>query len=200
MDCKKNKVISQKGPWAGEKETKGTCWYLVPGHGHHACWEDESLVIQSCPTLCKLMACSLPGFAVYGLLQARIPEWIARLFWRGSSWPRDQTCVSCIVDGFFTIWATREVQACHKGLYFILAAIPWGFVYIKLFRLNSNSMRHIIDEETGAQRDSLIWPKKNSKRKVLILSLSLCLVDRLSLAHIQSHEEPHFKTEWSHTT
>ena len=43
------------------------------------------LVTQSCPTLCELMDCSLPGVAVHGIVQARIPEWIARLFWRGSS-------------------------------------------------------------------------------------------------------------------
>ena len=185
MDCSKNKAISQKGPWAGEKETKGTCWCSVPGHGHHVCCESES-VSHSVVSDCELMDCSPPGFSVHGILQARVLEWVARLFWRGSSWPRDQTCVSRMADGFFTIWPTREAHAYRKGLYFILATIPWGFVYINLFNLHSSSMRHIIDEVTGAQRNSVIWPKRNSKRKVLILSLSLCFVDRLSLAHIQS--------------
>ena len=37
-------------------------------------------VAQSCPTLCDPMDCSLPGFAVHGILQARIPEWVAILF------------------------------------------------------------------------------------------------------------------------
>ena len=40
------------------------------------------LVVQSCPTLCDPMDCSLPGFAVYGFLQARILEWVAILFSR----------------------------------------------------------------------------------------------------------------------
>ena len=35
-------------------------------------------------------------------------EWVAIPFSRGSSQPRDQTQVSCIAGGFFTIWATRE--------------------------------------------------------------------------------------------
>ena len=35
------------------------------------------LVIQSCPTLCDLMDCSLPGSSVHGILQARILEWVA---------------------------------------------------------------------------------------------------------------------------
>ena len=58
--------------------------------------------------------CSPPGSSVHGTLQARILEWIAIPFSRGSSWPRDQTWVSCIADGFFTIWATRGAQEIVK--------------------------------------------------------------------------------------
>ena len=43
-----------------------------------------------------------------GILQARILEWVAMPYSRGSSQPRDQTHVSCIAGRFFTIWATRE--------------------------------------------------------------------------------------------
>ena len=42
------------------------------------------------------MGCSLPGFSVCGISQARIQEWVAISFSRRSSWPRDQTYVSCI--------------------------------------------------------------------------------------------------------
>ena len=42
------------------------------------------------------------------ILQARILEWVALPFSRGSSQPRDQTQVSCIAGRFFTVWATRE--------------------------------------------------------------------------------------------
>ena len=45
------------------------------------------LVTQSCPTLCDPMDCSLPGSFVRGIFQARILEWIAISFSRGSSWP-----------------------------------------------------------------------------------------------------------------
>jgi len=48
------------------------------------------------------------GYTVYGILQARILEWVAFPFSRGSSQPRDQTQVSLIGGGFFTSWATRE--------------------------------------------------------------------------------------------
>ena len=43
------------------------------------------LVTQSCPTLCKPMDCNLPGSSVHGILQARILEWVAIPFSRGSS-------------------------------------------------------------------------------------------------------------------
>ena len=50
--------------------------------------------LQSCPTLCNPMDCSPPGSSVYGILQARILEWVAISFSRGSFWPRDRTHVS----------------------------------------------------------------------------------------------------------
>ena len=54
------------------------------------------------------MDCSLPGSSLHGIFQAIVLEWIAISFSRGSSQPRDQTRVSCIVDRCFTVWATRE--------------------------------------------------------------------------------------------
>ena len=53
-------------------------------------------------------ACQAP--LSMGILQARIPEWIAMPSSRGSSQPRDKTQVSRIAGGFFTSWATREAQ------------------------------------------------------------------------------------------
>ena len=51
------------------------------------------LVAQSCPTLCDPMDCSPPGSSVRGILQARILEWIAMPYSKGSSQPRDRTQV-----------------------------------------------------------------------------------------------------------
>ena len=53
--------------------------------------------------------CSLPDASVHGIFQARILEWAADSFSRGSSQPRDQTRVSCTVDRHFFLWPTREV-------------------------------------------------------------------------------------------
>ena len=53
-------------------------------------------VAQSCLTLCDPVGCSLPGSSVQGISQPWRLEWGAISFSRGSSRPRDQTCVSCI--------------------------------------------------------------------------------------------------------
>ena len=53
-------------------------------------------VSQSCLTLWDSMDCSPPGCSVLGIFQARILEWVATSFSRGSSWSRDQICVSCV--------------------------------------------------------------------------------------------------------
>ena len=75
----------------------------------------EVKVTESCLTLCDPM-----DYIVHGTLQARILEWVAVPFSRGSSQPRDQTQVSCLKDKFFIpaellgkpnhidIWSTRQ--------------------------------------------------------------------------------------------
>ena len=61
------------------------------------------LVAQLCLSLCDPVDCGPPGSSVHGILQARLLEWVAILFCRGSSQPRDRTQVSCIAGRFFTI-------------------------------------------------------------------------------------------------
>jgi len=51
--------------------------------------ESESEVAELCLTLCNPVDCSVPGSSVHGILQARILEWVAIAFSRGSSRPRD---------------------------------------------------------------------------------------------------------------
>ena len=70
----------------------------------HACVSH----FQSCPTFCGSVDCSPLGSSVHGILQARILEWVAIPFSRGSSGPRDRTWVSCIACRFFTARATKE--------------------------------------------------------------------------------------------
>ena len=57
----------------------------------------------NCPTLCDAM-----DYTIHGILQARIQEWVAFPFSRGSSQPRDWAQVSRIAGRSFTSWATRQ--------------------------------------------------------------------------------------------
>ena len=76
------------------------------------------LVAQSYTTLCYPMDYSPPGSSLHGILQARILEWVAIPFSRGSSQTRDQIQVSCVRGRFFTCCATREAQ--YNVLFYIM--------------------------------------------------------------------------------
>ena len=65
--------------------------------GYIAC-----LVAQSCLTVCNTLDHGSLGYSVHGILQARIQDWLAIPFSRGSSQPRNQTWISCIAGRFFT--------------------------------------------------------------------------------------------------
>ena len=72
---------------------------LVPSF----CIESESCSVVS-------DSCDPMDYTVHGILQARLLEWVAVPFSRGSSQPRDWTQVSNTAGRFFTSWATREAH------------------------------------------------------------------------------------------
>ena len=96
-------------------------------------------VTQSCLILCDSMDC-----IVHGIFQARILEWVAFPFSRGSSQPRDQTQVSRITGRFFTSWASGKPKNTGVGSpslfqqIFLTQELNWGLLqcrqilYIKL--------------------------------------------------------------------
>ena len=113
--------------------------------------KSESEVTQSYPTLRDPVDCSLPGSSVHRILQARILEWVAISFSRGSSWPRDRTQVSRIAGRCFNLWATREAQqkgnkylmcSGHAHLMFALGFIQviMNHYFVFLLRLVSRSL------------------------------------------------------------
>ena len=87
------------------------------------------LVAQSYPTLCDPMDCNPPGSSVHEIFQARILEWVAISFSRGSSQPRDRTWVSCTAGKFFTDWATSNLPGSRD------LAFPYRFNQISEFKL-----------------------------------------------------------------
>ena len=87
---------------------------------------------------------------VHGILQARILEWVAFPFSRGSSQPKDQTQVSCVLGRFFTSWATRE------------ARLSWSFTAMRWeaesgVRKPSFNQTTQLDANSGA-RTKRCWP------------------------------------------
>ena len=82
--------------------------------GFHVLSEISGLYWRVCVSFsvvsdCNPMDYSPPISSVHGIFQARILEWIAIPFSRGSSWPRVWTWVLCITGRVFIVWATREV-------------------------------------------------------------------------------------------
>ena len=121
LDCKEIKPVNPKGNQPWNIHWKDWCWSwsssIWPPDGK--CWligkdpdagKVKVKVAQPCPTFCNPM-----DYRIHEILQARILEWIAFAFSRGSSQPRDRTQVSFIAGRFFTSWATREAW-CWKRL------------------------------------------------------------------------------------
>ena len=73
------------------------------------------LVTQSCLNLCYIMSCSLSGSSVLGIFQARLLEWVAMSSSRGSSQPRDETCVLCFLHCVSCIGRWILYHHCHLG-------------------------------------------------------------------------------------
>ena len=108
--------------------------------------------LQSCPTLSDPMDCSLPGFSVHGIFQARVLEWVAFSFSRGSSRPRDRTQVSLIAGRRFTLWATRSSRSIIK---YILDKSKTDFWFL----LSSNGKS--FQESSGRCHSPQLWPPRS---------------------------------------
>ena len=102
------------------------------------------LIANFCLTLCDPMDCSPPGSSVHGISQARILEWLASSFSRGSSWPRDRTHVSCIAGGFFiteppgkpkltTLQFKKQAKQKHKNRVIITPNCGWLYSFSSVF-------------------------------------------------------------------
>ena len=113
-------------------------------------------VAQSCPTLCNPM-----NYTVHGILQARILEWVAFPFSRGSSQPRDWAQVSRIAGGFFINWATKPNPRIPEW-----AAYP--------FSSGSSQPRNQTQVSYIAGRFFTNWPIREDQKHVKIKVAQLC--------------------------
>ena len=110
------------------------------------------------------MDCS-PPVSVHGISQARTLEWVAISFSRGSSWPRDQTCVPCISSWILYSWATREAL---------------------IIRLTYTSYKFI--NPTPTFLSTGIWLPKLSHSQILIFSSTDCfsMVNYLMISYFEN--------------
>ena len=96
-----------------------------------SCVSSVCYITQSCSTPCDPMDCSLPGFSLCGTFQARILEWVAISFSRGSSQPRDWTWVSCLsCMGRWILGNTWEALCKLYGKIISVLVWHWGYVRI----------------------------------------------------------------------
>ena len=98
-----------RGAWRATVHGIAQSWtWLSDQHTHVDLKYSCVCISRSVMSDCDPMDCSPPGSSAHGILQARILEWVAMPFTRGSSQSRDQTRVSSIAGRFFTIWAIRK--------------------------------------------------------------------------------------------
>ena len=143
------------------------------------------------------MDCNPPGSSVHGILQARILEWVAIPFSRGSSWPRDRTHVSyafCIGRWFFTIWATREAPIYMGTHIHILGGIV-SLIFLKIslvfpILLFSSISLHSSLRKAVLSLLAILW--NSALRWVYLSFYPLPLTSLLCSANFQVSPDNHF--------
>ena len=109
-------ILAWKIPWreeCGRLQSIGSQRFR-----HNAVTKVKVLATQLSLTLCDPTDCSPLCSSAHGIFQAKTPEWVPISYSRGSSWPRDRICVSCVtcfIGRFFTVWANRKVHFIHKS-------------------------------------------------------------------------------------
>ena len=163
-------------------------------------------VAQSCLTLRNIMDCSPPGSSVHGILQARILEWVAMPFSRGSSWPRDWThvsCLSCTAGVFFTVWATRVLTSYQPKQFFKQSDHIFSLEAMVIFQSKIPKVYLQPDLSSEPWTHILNWPNFHSNSLYLIFqTLHICILASLKLVPMpscptcQGHYQP--PSIWSH--
>ena len=147
---------------------------------------------------------AIPDYTAHGILQARILEWVAFSFSRGSFQPKDWIPVSHIAGGFFTTWATREAYSynfyyssisslsnnkhidiflrCLHSIYLrqnhfkkAVKQLSWETFQILLFFLEFYSCLHTYSGNTSLSKFSWVFPKQSLKLSYDFLSNSINL-------------------------
>ena len=115
------------------------------------------LMAQSCPFLCYPMDCSLPGSSVNGVSQASILECVAIYFSRGSSWPRDQTHISCIGRWILYHWAPGKALKEQRYMKKQNLHVPIWYEYHKMKVLKRVIIKPLVNANITGFIQNLWW-------------------------------------------
>ena len=119
------------------------------------------LAVQSFPTLCDPMDCSLPGSSVHGILQASILEWVAMPSSRGSSQHRDRAQVSPTLQ-LDSLLSEPQRKPHHLWIYADLVFFKYLFIWL-------HQVLVVVQDLCCCTRASLVWHKDSR-----VHSLSRC--------------------------
>ena len=109
------------------------------------CW--AALLLQSCPTLCDPVGCSPPGSSVHGIFQARVLEWVAMSFSRGSSQPRDQTHIASVsYTDRQILYHKRHLGSPTLGRKLHLISDRFSLFPVHFFPISPTSSKTFIDQ------------------------------------------------------
>ena len=103
------------------------------------CWACS--VTQFCLTLWGPMDCSQPGSSAHGIFQARILEWGAISYTRGSFWSRDWTHVSWVSCGFFTTSTTWEAFPKTASAFICLKTVSGFWSHTVIYTVRRRNAR-----------------------------------------------------------
>ena len=140
-------------------------------------------------TFSNLLDCSPSGSSVQGILQARVPEWVAMPSSGGSSQPRDQICISCMAGEFFTAEPPEEPNSftvkLKGGTVFVISSLfyfwaIWVFLWSQTESWGSKSPPSIWPAETTPGVRFPCWMHTGRSPIYLILKPHPLLLLRLS--------------------
>ena len=133
-------------------------------------------------TLCNPMNYSLPGSPVHGILQARILEWVAISFCRGSSQPRARVCVSCIscIDRQILLSLSHLGSANSVYTSLLERQAASGREEVPYIQCKRNSSK-MVGAERGHQRADRLKPQSQKTKQTNRMDRSL--VELVKLSH-----------------
>ena len=136
------------------------------------------------------MNCSLPGSSIHGIFQARVLEWGAIAFSRGSSWPRDRTQVSCIAGRCLVGKEVVEMEVMVKVVV-EEGKVMVRLVVVELLRLVIEKV--MVEKPLWALLLSILRRSYHLKDKSQLLSSTKCFMIQLLLTSLASLPTNHTK-------